>query len=132
MPAQVARAPKRVAPRVEPREERRSVALAEHPHAAPSTSVVSASTIPTSVSSAPAVAAPAITAPAITASSPATPAAPVAAPATAAQTPAASPLANPEVLEELRAIHAEINARKRHMDSLTATLDSLNHVPKPD
>ena len=44
-----------------------------------------------------------------------------------------SPLANQRaVLEELRAIHAEINARKRHMDSLTAALDSLNHVRKPD
>ncbi len=45
---------------------------------------------------------------------------------------AASPLANPAVLEELRAIHAEIDARKRHMDSLASTLDSLNRVHRPD
>jgi len=118
MPPQVARVPKRVAPRieprVEPRAERRSVALAEHAHAAPSTSVISTSPIATDVPSAPAVA-PAITTP-----------------ATAAPTPAASPLANPAVLEELRAIHAEIDARKRHMDSLSAALDSLNHVTRPD
>jgi hypothetical protein len=31
----------------------------------------------------------------------------------------------------LRAIHAEIDARKRHVDSLTASLDSLKRV-KPN
>jgi hypothetical protein len=40
--------------------------------------------------------------------------------------------ARAEFLEELRAIHAEINARKRHMDLLTAALDSLEHVSKPN
>jgi len=39
---------------------------------------------------------------------------------------------NTAVLDELRAIHAEIDARKRHMDSLTAALDSLKQVSKPD
>jgi hypothetical protein len=57
-----------------------------------------------------------------------------AAPATApAPAPAAAaPLGNAQFLEELRAIHAEIDARKRHMDSLTAALDSLKHVSKPE
>ena len=135
MPSQLARAPKRVAPRIEPRieprAERRSVAIAERAQPAPSTSVISTSPIATGVPSAPAVA-PAITTSAITTSSSVTAAAPAAAPATAAPTPAASPLANPAVLEELRAIHAEIDARKRHMDSLSAALDSLNHVTRPD
>ena len=135
MPSQVARAPKRVAPRVEPRveprAERRSVAIAERAQPGPSTSVISTSPIATGVPSAPAVA-PAITTSAITTSSSVTAAAPAAAPAAAAPTPAASPLANPAVLEELRAIHAEIDARKRHMDSLSAALDSLNHVTRPD
>jgi hypothetical protein len=39
---------------------------------------------------------------------------------------------NSAVLDELRAIHAEIDARKKHMDSLTAALDSLKRIPKPD
>lgn len=29
-------------------------------------------------------------------------------------------------------MHAEINARKRRMDSLTAALDSLRHISKPE
>ena len=125
MPAHGARAPKPAAPRA----QRHPVSLAEHtrataaaspsiaPQTAPSASSVPTSPIETRASepTPPATRAPSITAPSITA------------PASAA-----SPLANPQVLEELRAIHAEINARKRHMDSLTAALDSLNRVPKPD
>ncbi|MBK5189632.1 MAG: hypothetical protein JJD97_15425 [Gemmatimonadaceae bacterium] len=42
------------------------------------------------------------------------------------------PANNAQFLEELRAIHAEIDARKRHMDSLTKALDSLNRVSKPN
>jgi hypothetical protein len=113
MPAQVTRVPKRVAKRVAERAasrvERHPVAVAAHPHAAPPAAVVATTSI-----AAPSIAALAPSAPTM---------APAAAP---------SPLTNPAVLEELRAIHAEINARKRHMDSLTAALDSLNHVPKPD
>jgi hypothetical protein len=41
-------------------------------------------------------------------------------------------VSNAQFLEELRAIHAEINARKRHMDSLTASLDSLKRITKPE
>ena len=110
MSPQIARTTKRIAPRV------------EHARPTPPSALGPASSIATrtSVSAPPATAAPSITAPSITP------------PSTTAPAPAASPLANPAVLEELRAIHAEINARKRHMDSLTAALDSLNHVPKPD
>jgi hypothetical protein len=56
------------------------------------------------------------------------------APATGAPAPTvAAPAANnAQFLEELRAIRAEINARKRHMDSLTASLDSLKHISKPE
>jgi hypothetical protein len=50
---------------------------------------------------------------------------PSAAPAPA---PSAAPVNNAQFLEELRAIHAEIDARKKHMDSLTASLDSLKHI----
>jgi len=50
------------------------------------------------------------------------------APATPATTAAAAPVNNAQFLEELRAIHAEIDARKKHMDSLTAALDSLKRV----
>jgi hypothetical protein len=115
-----------------PRVQRHPVSLAKHtrstpsisPRTAPSASVALAAPIETRTGEsappatrAPSIAAPSITAPSITAPAPA---------------PAASPLANPQVLEELRAIHAEINARKRHMDSLSAALDSLNRVPKPD
>jgi hypothetical protein len=45
--------------------------------------------------------------------------------------PSAPAANNAQFLEELRAIHAEIDARKRHMDSLTASLDSLKRV-KPN
>ena len=44
---------------------------------------------------------------------------------------AAAPNNNAQFLEELRAIHAEIDARKRHMDSLTRSLDSLNKISPP-
>jgi 3-oxoacyl-ACP reductase-like protein len=55
----------------------------------------------------------------------------IAAPASGA--PAAAPAANSAlVLEELRAIHAEIDARKRHVDSLTASLDSLKRGTTPE
>jgi hypothetical protein len=128
MPAQVVRVPKRVSAPV----ERRPVSLAERAHSAPASSVVSTSSIATPTNAAmpsaartPATAAPSITLPANGASSAAPPAA-------AAPASAASPLANPAVLEELRAIHAEIDARKRHMDSLTSALDSLNRASKPD
>jgi hypothetical protein len=127
MPSQVARVPKRVVPRV----ERRPLALAARAHTAPSVSAVPTSSIATRPSAAtpPATSAPSIAPPSIAPPSPAasSPTVPTAAPAAAA-----SPLANPAVLEELRAIHAEINARKRHMDSLTAALDSLNHATKPN
>jgi hypothetical protein len=54
------------------------------------------------------------------------------APASGTAAPAAAPAVNnAQFLEELRAIHAEIDARKRHMDSLTASLDSLKRV-KPN
>ena len=50
--------------------------------------------------------------------------------ATTGSSPAATaaPVNNAQFLEELRAIHAEINARKKHMDSLTASLDSLKRI----
>ena len=128
MPAEVARAPRHIVPRV----ERRQLATAEHaraqPHSAPpsiapavtalppSISATTVSTQPTPVQSAPPQPAPQVPAPTI------------ASPATA---PAAAANANAQVLEELRAIHAEINARKRHVDSLTAALDSLKRVPTP-
>ncbi len=67
------------------------------------------------------------------ASGPSAPASGSGAPATVtAPFAAAAPAANnAQFLEELRAIHAEIDARKRHMDSLTASLDSLKRV-KPN
>jgi hypothetical protein len=116
MPAQFARTPKRIAPRT----EHPSASVAEHARTTPPASAISTSIATRTNASAP----PATTAPSITAPL-------AAAPPTPAPAVAASPLANPAVLEELRAIHAEIDARKRHMDSLTASLDSLNHVPKP-
>jgi hypothetical protein len=105
-PARARPSPKRVAPR----EERRSVSLAEHTRASlPAFIVHTAPAATPSGEPEPRLATvPSITAP-----------------------PTASPLANPAVLEELRAIHAEIDARKRHMDSLTAALDSLNRAPGP-
>ncbi|HXT47246.1 MAG TPA: hypothetical protein VN717_01335 [Gemmatimonadaceae bacterium] len=55
---------------------------------------------------------------------------PVAQPAPASPA-AATPVTNAQFLEELRAIHAEIDARKRHMDSLTRSLDSLKKISPP-
>jgi hypothetical protein len=105
--ARVRASPKRIAPRA----ERHSASLAEHTRPSLPASTVPAAPIamPQRDPPPPTTSVPAITAPA-----------------------AASALANPAVLEELRAIHAEINARKRHMDSLTSTLDSLNHVHRPE
>ncbi len=42
--------------------------------------------------------------------------------------PAVTPPNNAQFLDELRAIHAEIDARKRRMGSLTSSLDSLRHI----
>ena len=50
------------------------------------------------------------------------------APATVTAAAAAARRRQRAVLEELRAIHAEIDARKYHMDSLTASLYSLKRV----
>ncbi|HSU92851.1 MAG TPA: hypothetical protein VLI43_04035 [Gemmatimonadaceae bacterium] len=97
--------------RIVPRAERHSISLAEHTRPSLPASTIPAAPIamPRSDPAPPKTSVSAITAPA-----------------------AASPLANPAVLEELRAIHAEIDARKRHMDSLTSTLDSLNRVQRPE
>jgi hypothetical protein len=91
------------------------------PVAQPSIAPAGAPTAPPSSTSA---AAPTLT----TSSSASAPTAPAPAPASAA----ASAPSNAQFLEELRAIRAEINARKHHMDSLTAALDSLKHVSKPE
>ena len=61
---------------------------------------------------------------------------PVVPPATSAATPAAtardtSAASNAHVLQELREIRNEIEARKRHVDSLTHALDSLKKVDPP-
>lgn len=61
---------------------------------------------------------------------------PVVPPATSAATPAAtardtSAASNAQVLQELREIRNEIEARKRHVDSLTHALDSLKKVDPP-
>ncbi|HLB11066.1 MAG TPA: hypothetical protein VK617_16115, partial [Gemmatimonadaceae bacterium] len=109
--------------RVNPHTERRALTVAEHVRAAPQLrrvgskpSLEPSTVAPQAVtaSATPPAAAPAITAP-------------------ASGAPAAAPAANNAlVLEELRAIHAEINARKRHVDSLTASLDSLKRGTTPD
>jgi len=105
---QASHTPKRSAPR----GERRSVTIAEQMRTPPSILPPSAS-----ASSAP----------------PIVPSATTAAPPTTSAPAAAAPAAsNAQFLEELRAIRAEIDARKRHMDSLTAALDSLKHVSRPD
>ena len=111
--------------RARARTERRALTVAEHVHAAPQPrqvasqpslepSAVAPQTVPASAN--PPAGTPAIASPATT---------PAAAPA--------PPTANSAlVLEELRAIHAEINARKRHVDSLTASLDSLKRGATPE
>jgi hypothetical protein len=104
---QASHTPKRAIPRV----ERHPVSIAERPRTTPPAAVVSAPPIATSASTS----------------------APASAPAATISTAAAAPAAsNAQFLEELRAIHAEIDARKRHMDSLTAALDSLKHITKPN
>lgn len=104
------------------RAERHSLSSAEHARTSPrSTSVISStrSVATTTVAPSPAVS----SAPAPAASTTQQTAAP------AATVPTGN---NSAVLDELRAIHAEIDARKKHMDSLTAALDSLKRISKPD
>ena len=117
------------------RAERHPLAVAEHVRAAPVTqAVVQSPTVPPLPTvSAPSAAAAVTLVPATPA--PATSPAVSAAGARAASAPAGGATAannSAQFLEELRAIHAEINARKRHMDSLTASLDSLKRMSKPD
>jgi hypothetical protein len=90
------------------RPERRPLSIAERPRIVPP-----ALASPSSI----AVAPPAVT--------------PPAAESTPATQPAATTVTNAQFLEELRAIHAEIDARKRHMDSLTRSLDSLKKISPP-
>jgi hypothetical protein len=102
--------------------ERHSLSIAEHARtSSQSTSAIPSTRMTTSMTASP---------------SPATSSAPAPATSTIPQStaPAASTPANNNsaVLDELRAIHAEIDARKKHMDSLTAALDSLKHISKPD
>lgn len=100
--------------------DRHPVSIAEHARtSSQSSSAIPATRMTTTKTAAPFPDANAVSAPA---TSPAST-------APAATAPAAN---NSQVLEELRAIHAEIDARKKHMDSLTAALDSLKHVTKPD
>ncbi|MEP7088322.1 MAG: hypothetical protein ABI884_13540 [Gemmatimonadota bacterium] len=103
-----------------PRAVRRSISVAEHVRAMPVTR--------DPVTRDPVTAPPSAQAQITQSSAPPTPASPPLAAAAAAPAPAAN---NAQFLEELRAIHAEIDARKRHMDSLTASLDSLKRV-KPE
>jgi hypothetical protein len=134
MPSQSAHVQKRVAPRV----ERHPVSIAEHVRSAPSPSARARTPLARDPIAAPSpstgpivaqqpVAEPSLTTPGAASVSPA--AAATGTPASTAAAPAAN---NAQFLEELRAIRAEINARKRHMDSLTASLDSLKHVSKPE
>lgn len=96
------------------RPERRPLSIAERPRIVPTTQPVAQ---PVAQPATIAVAPPAVTPPAAN-------------PAPATQ-PAATTVTNAQFLEELRAIHAEIDARKRHMDSLTRSLDSLKKVSPP-
>ena len=136
MPVQAMRATKpeskpafRPEPKREPsRAERRPVSVAERVRATPVPPQPAPSQQPVT---SPAIAPPTLTAqssvaPATTSSSAASPVSPPSSPP--APTAAAAPVNNAAFLEELRAIHAEIDARKKHMDSLTASLDSLKHV----
>ena len=141
MPSHAARAvpaPKRVTPRA----ERHPLSVAEHVRAAAQSSTHTSPPITRDpiVTPQPApvtqtIVRPAATLPPSTALPPAAIPAQTVSPAPAPSTsaPQASPPANnAQFMEELRAIHAEINARKRHMDSLTAQLDSLKRVTKPN
>jgi len=104
------------------RAERHSLSIAEHARTSPqSSSVIPSARVATSMTGAPSEGASSASVPAATT-------APQSA-APAANVPAGN---NSAVLDELRAIHAEIDARKKHMDSLTAALDSLKRIPKPD
>jgi hypothetical protein len=148
MPAQTPRDPTRESKREPARVERRAASLAEHVRAIPpkrepvarstaspqllSTTQRPASTQPSISTSrvADPTAVP-ISSPATSSSATSSPA--MSAPVTSAPvstTPAAPPATvnNAQFLEELRAIHAEIDARKKHMDSLTASLDSLKRI----
>ena len=113
-----------VAPRrATPRTERRAITVAERVRAAPQARPVASqpSLEPSRVG------------PQTVAASATPPAATPAIAAPASGVPAAAPAANNAlVLEELRAIHAEIDARKRHVDSLSASLDSLRRGTNPD
>ncbi|MDQ2932598.1 MAG: hypothetical protein M3Y05_17480, partial [Gemmatimonadota bacterium] len=144
MPARVARvAPAKTEKHEPPRAERRTISVAQRVRTAPpehsappeysapitQTMASPAATLSSSVTSAAATVPvttppPPVVQPPVPASAPPTVAAapPAAAPASA---PAAN---NAQFLEELRAIHAEIDARKKHMDSLTASLDSLKRI----
>ncbi|MEO6211034.1 MAG: hypothetical protein ABIQ10_13005 [Gemmatimonadaceae bacterium] len=138
MPARVARVTSEKTEKHEPpRTARRTISVAEHMRAAPpeysapimQTMLPPAAPPPSPVTSAP------TTAPVATPAQPVVQQpVPTSAPATLAATPpAATPASAPaannaQFLEELRAIHAEIDARKKHMDSLTASLDSLKRI----
>jgi hypothetical protein len=158
MPSHAAR-PVPTPKRVTPRAERHPLSVAEHVRAAPPSSAhtsppITRDPIVTPPQPAPVtqtVAQPAATLPSSTALQPAAIPAQTVSPAPAPPPPtsqtstpasttpatgapaAGAPAANnAQFMEELRAIHAEINARKRHMDSLTAQLDSLKRVTKPN
>ncbi|MEO8880670.1 MAG: hypothetical protein ABI446_09755 [Gemmatimonadaceae bacterium] len=127
MPTHVARATQ-PAKREPPRAVRRTISVAEHVRTAPpaqppvtQTIVQAATTLPSPVTAPPSAPTQASVQPAIQSPPPPT--------AVTPPPPAAAPAANNvQFLEELRAIHAEIDARKKHMDSLTASLDSLKRV----
>jgi len=117
-PMRVARASGRSAQR----GERHSLSIAEHARTAPQpSSVIPSARISTSMTGASSEGAGSASVPAATTAQQSA--------APAATVPASN---NSAVLDELRAIHAEIDARKKHMDSLTAALDSLKRIPKPD
>jgi hypothetical protein len=110
------------------------VSIAEHVRSAPVGAITAAPSSTSSTLVPPLTTSSTASMPAAPVATPALAAAPAPAPA-AALAPAATPapaVSNAQFLEELRAIHAEINARKRHMDSLTAALDSLKSVSKPE
>jgi hypothetical protein len=115
------------------RPERRPLSVADRPRIVPPALASPSSIVQTTRSVSPPVTQPV----AQPAAQPATIAvAPPAVTSTAANTPpatqpAATTVTNAQFLEELRAIHAEIDARKRHMDSLTRSLDSLKKISPP-
>lgn len=135
-----ARAPRRVASHV----EHHPIALAERAHTVPLPAAPASSQIVRTPFTTPATA-PASKpvarqpvqqvvqqpASAVTTSPATNPLTGAAAPSAAPAAPTAAPANNAQFLEELRAIHAEIDARKRHMDSLTRSLDSLKKVSPP-